>query len=318
MKIVVLDGYTLNPGDNPWDEVAALGAFEVHDRTAADQIVPRAADADVVLTNKTPLSADTLAKLPKLRFIAVLATGFNIVDVKTARARGIPVSNVPVYGTDSVAQFVFAMVLHLCHQVAHHDAAIRNGAWAKSGDFCFWDAPLIELAGLTMGVVGFGRIGRRTAEVAHAFGMQVMAADVQQGNPPAYQPFRWGSVGEVFAEADVISLHCPQTAENTGFVNRALLSRMKPSAFLVNTARGALVNEKDLADALNAGRLGGAALDVLSVEPIRPDNPLLTARNCLLTPHIAWATLSARKRLMKTTADNIRAFQGGSPINVVN
>ena len=318
MRIVVLDGYTLNPGDNPWDKVAALGAFTVYDRTPKEQIVERAEDADIVLTNKTPLSAETLEQLPDLKFIAVLATGYNVVDVGAARERGIPVSNVPVYGTDAVAQFVFALLLELCHHVAAHDASVKNGDWSNSADFCYWNTPLIELAGKRMGLVGFGRIGRRVGELAHAFGMEVLAHDVQPGEPPDYAPFEWRSIDEVFAEADVVSLHCPQTPENAGFVNGALLGRMQPHAFFINTARGGLVNEKDLAEPLSKGTIAGAAVDVVSSEPIVPDNPLLKAKNILITPHIAWATLAARQRLMHTTAENIAAFIEGAPVNVVN
>jgi len=318
MRIVVLDGYTLNPGDNPWDEVAELGDLTVYDRTPANQILERAREAQIALTNKTPLSAETLEQLPELRFISVLATGFNIVDVAAARQRNIPVSNIPVYGTDSVAQYVFALLLEHCHHVSRHDAAVRRGKWAESGDFSFWETPLVELAGKKMGIIGFGRIGRRVGELAHAFGMEVLACDVVRGDPPAYQPFAWKEIREVFVEADVISLHCPQTDENLGFVNRDLLALMKPTAVLINTARGGLVNEQDLAAALNSGQLAGAAVDVVSQEPIRSDNPLLTARDLLLTPHMAWATLAARQRLMKMTAENIQAFLEGKPINVVN
>lgn len=318
MRIAVLDGYTLNPDDNPWDDVAALGDLTVYDRTPSDQIVERAKDADIVLTNKTPLSAQTMEELPNLKFIGVLATGYNVVDVVAARARGIPVSNVPVYGTDAVAQFVFALVLELCHHVAEHNASVQAGEWSKSADFCYWKTPLLELAGKRMGLVGFGRIGRRVGELAHAFGMEVLAHDVQPGDAPEYAPFSWRGIDELFAEADIVSLHCPQTDENTGFVNAALLGRMQSHAFFINTARGGLVNEADLAEALNKGVLAGAAVDVVSSEPIAPDNPLLGARNILITPHIAWATLAARQRLMKTTAENVAAFLRGTPINVVN
>jgi len=318
MRIVVLDGYTLNPGDNPWDEVAALGELTVYDRTPRDRIVERARDAAIILTNKTPLSAETLDMLPNLEFITVLATGYNVVDVAAARARGIPVSNVPVYGTESVAQFVFALVLELCHHVAAHSASVERGDWSNSADFCYWNTPLIELAGKRMGIIGFGRIGRRAGELAHAFGMEVLASDVSPGRDPAYAPFAWRSIEEVFAEADIVTLHCPQTPENAGFVNAALLGRMQRHAFFINTARGGLVNETDLADALNRGAIAGAAVDVVSSEPIAPGNPLAGARNCLITPHIAWATLAARRRLMKTTAENIAGFIQGTPINVVN
>lgn len=318
MKMVCLDGYTLNPGDNPWTDVEALGELVVYDRTKPEDIVERAKGADIILTNKTPLSADTLAQLPDLKFITVLATGFNIVDTATARERGIPVSNVPIYGTDTVAQYAFALLLDHCHKVAHHSDQVMDGEWARRGDFCFWDSTLIELAGLTMGIVGFGRIGRRVGELAHAFGMNVIAADVMQGNVPDYQPFAWREIDQVFAEADVVSLHCPQTADNVGFVNSDLLRRMKPNAFLINTSRGALINEQDLADALNADVLAGAAVDVVSKEPIEASNPLLQAKNLRITPHMAWGTVAARTRLMGTTAENIAAFIKGEPVNVVN
>ncbi len=318
MKMVCLDGYTLNPVDNPWDRVEALGDLTVYDRTPADQILERAKGAEVLLTNKTPITAETMEQLPDLKFITVLATGFNIVDVEAARARNIPVSNVPIYGTDTVAQYVFALLLDHCHKAAHHSARVKDGEWARRGDFCFWDYTLTELAGLTMGIVGFGRIGRRTGELANAFGMKVIAADVYKGDAPDYANFEWKEIPDLFAEADVVSLHCPQTADNVGFVNKALLSTMKPSAFLINTARGPLVNEQDLADALNNDVIAGAAVDVVSKEPIEASNPLMQAKNLLITPHMAWGTVAARTRLMGTTAENIEAFINGKPINVVN
>ncbi len=318
MRIVVLDGYTLNPGDNPWDDVAALGELTVYERTPAEQIIERAKEAEVILTNKTPLSAQTLEQLPKLRFVSVLATGYNIVDVAAARARNIPVSNVPVYGTNAVAQFVFALTLELCHHVAEHSAGVKAGEWSRSPDFCYWNTPLIELAGKRMGIVGFGRIGRRVGELAHAFGMEVLASDVQPSNDPPYAPFTWCSIDDLFARADFVTLHCPQTADNARFVNAALLQRMQRHAFFINTARGGLVDEADLADALHRGLIAGAAVDVVSSEPIAADNPLLTAPHCLITPHIAWAALAARQRLMRTTAENIAAFLAGAPVNVVN
>ena len=318
MKIVVLDGYTLNPGDNPWTEVEKLGHVTVHDRTPADKIIERAKGADVILTNKTPLSAETLKALPGLKFIGVLATGFNVVDVAAARQLNIPVSNIPIYGTDSVAQFTFALLLELCHNVALHSRLVHEGEWQRRKEWCFWNTPLIELAGKTMGFVGFGRIGRRAGEIAHAFGMNVIAHDTYHGNEPSYKPFGWAGLDELFAKSDVVSLHAPLTADNKGMVNKSLLGKMKKSAFLINTSRGPLVNEPDLAEALTKGQLGGAALDVVCEEPINPKNPLLKAPNCILTPHIAWGTLAARTRLMKTTAENIAAFQSGKPINVVN
>lgn len=318
MRIIVLDGHTLNPGDNPWDEIAALGELHVYERTRPDQVVERAKMADIVLTNKTLLDARALQSLPQLKFISVLATGYNIVDAAVAGDRGIPVSNVPEYGTDSVAQHVFALLLHFCHHCARHDQLIRSGEWQQRGDFCFWERPLVELAGKCMGIVGFGRIGRRVGELAHAFGMEVAAYDVVSGSPPDYQPFSWKTLDQLFTESDVVSLHCPQTSENAGMVNRLLLSKMKPTAWLLNAARGGLIDERDLADALNNGTIAGAGLDVLSLEPPADDNPLLQARNCLITPHTAWGTVEARRRLMAVTAENIAAFLSGRPINVVN
>ena len=318
MKIVVLDGYTLNPGDNPWNDLARLGDLQVHDRTDDADVLARAAGAQIVLTNKTPLSRDTLERLPELRFIGVLATGYDVVDVEAARQRGIPVANVPEYGTDSVAQHTFALLLELCHRVGRHDSAVKAGRWATSKDFCFWDAPPIELAGLTIGIIGFGRIGQRVGMLAHAFGMSVTAAVGTRRSTPPYQPFTWLETNELFSAADVVTLHCPLTPDNERFVGRDLLARMKPSAFLLNTARGPLVDEQALADALNENRLAGAAVDVVSSEPIHPDNPLLTARNCLITPHMAWGSLAARKRLMAATVSNVEAFLRGRATNVVN
>jgi glycerate dehydrogenase len=318
MKIVVLDGYTLNPGDNPWDELAQLGELTVYDRTPHDQILARAAAADIVLTNKTVLTAETLRQLSQLRFIAVLATGYNVVDIAAARARGITVSNVPEYGTDSVAQHVFALLLELCHHVGLHDRAVKSGEWTRSVDFCFWTMPPVELSGLTMGIVGLGRIGRRVGALAHAFGMNVVAAGGTRRDDPGYRPFEWTTIPELFATADVISLHCPLTADNARFVNHDLLQHVKPSTFFINVARGGLIDEAALTAALNAGQLAGAAVDVVSMEPMAAENPLLQARNCFITPHIAWASLAARHRLMATTVKNVEAFIAGRPINVVN
>ena len=318
MKIVVLDGYTLNPGDTPWDAVEALGDVVVYDRTQPDQVLERAGGANILVTNKALIPREVIEKIPELKFITVLATGYNIVDVDAARERGIPVANVPEYSTDSVAQFVFALLLEHCHRVGDHSTRVRSGVWSTARDFCFWDSPLHELAGKTMGIIGFGRIGRRTAELAHAFGMKVVAATRTAKDVPGYEPFAWRTVEQVFAESDVVSLHCPQTDDNIRFVDATLLTTMKRNAVLINTARGPLINEMDLASALNEGYLAGAAVDVATVEPIDADSPLLTAKNCIITPHIAWATVEARQRLMQTTAENIRAFQNGSPIHVVN
>ena len=318
MRIVVLDGQTLNPGDNPWDDIAALGQLTVYDRTPPESVVPRGRDAEVIVTNKTPLREPELAAMPHVRLIAVTATGYNIVDTDAARRRGIDVVNVPVYGTDSVAQFVFALLLHHCHNVAHHHQAVQRGQWAVTGNFSFWETPQTELAGLTLGVVGFGRIGRRVGELGHAFGMSVIACDPRADEPPAYAPFAWATLSEVFAGADIVSLHCPQTPENTRFVNRALLAQMRPGAVLVNTARGGLVDETALVEALSLGRPATALLDVGEREPLPADSPLLGVPNLVLTPHMAWASLAARRRLMAMTAANLRAFIDGHPINVVN
>lgn len=318
MRIVVLDGYTLNPGDNPWDGLAALGALTVYDRTPPAQVVERAAGAEIVLTNKTVLDAAALAALPALRFIAVLATGYNVVDVAAARARGIAVANVPEYGTAGVAQHTMALLLELCHRTGEHAAAVASGDWVRSPDFSFWHASPRALDGLSMGLVGFGRIAQRVALLARAFGMRVIAASPSRRPGADAAPDAWRSIAELFAEADVISLHCPLTADNARFVDAALLARCRPSTLLINTARGGLIDEPALAAALNEDRLAGAGLDVLSTEPPAVDNPLLTARHCIITPHIAWASLPARRRLMQTTVDNVAAFLAGTPRNIVN
>jgi glycerate dehydrogenase len=318
-KIVVLDGSTLASDDNPWTALEALGEVMIFDQTPPELIVERSRGAQVLIVNKVVLTRQDIERLPDLRFIAVSATGYNTVDVKAAGERGIPVANVPVYGTDSVAQFAFAHLLNLCHKVGLHDRLVQGGEWACVPDFCFWRTPQIELAGLTIGIIGFGRIGRRVGEMAHAFGMKVIAYDECRGAEPAYQPFAWKeSMADLTAEADVLTLHCPQTEANKGFVNAALLRRMKPGAFLINVARGGLVNEADLARALNEGWIAGASVDVVSEEPIRPGNPLLGARNCVITPHMAWASLAARRRLMDVTIDNVAAFLTGQPQNIVN
>jgi len=317
LKIVVLDGYTLNPGDNPWDDIARLGELTVYDRTPARLIIERGAPADIVLTNKTPLEAATVEALDRLRFISVLATGFNIVDVRAAAAGGITVSNVPEYGTDSVAQHTIALLLELCQQVGVHDADVHAGRWTTCPDFSFWRRAPRELAGSTMAIVGFGRIGRRVGEIAHALGMSVLAYGGRSHGEPGHNRFAWATLDEVFARGDVVSLHCPLTAENRHLINRERLHRMKPTSFLINTARGGLVDEAALAAALAAGVIAGAAVDVVSEEPVRASNLLLQAPNCIVTPHLAWASLAARRRLMATTAENIAAFIAGKPINVV-
>lgn len=317
MKIIVLDGYTLNPGDLSWDGLAQLGDCTVHDRTARDETIARADGAEVLLTNKTPLGADVLARLPSCRYVGVLATGYNVVDVNAASAAGIVVTNVPAYGTQSVAQMVFAHVLNLAMHVGDHSRTVREGKWADSPDFCYWDYPLWELAGKTMGIIGLGRIGQTTARVARAFGMDVIAHTIPL-DPATADLATSVDLDEVFRRSDVVSLHCPLTPETTGLVNAERLAVMKPTAVLVNTSRGPLIDEQALADALNAGLIAGAGLDVLSSEPPAPDNPLLSAKNCCFTPHIAWATREARARLMTVATDNVRAFIAGRPRNVVN
>ncbi|MCC6124891.1 MAG: D-2-hydroxyacid dehydrogenase [Pirellulales bacterium] len=316
MQITILDGYTLNPGDLSWAELEKLGDCTIYERTPNDEIVDRAAHAQVVLTNKTPLARETLARLPHLKYIGVLATGYNIVDVAAARERGIAVANVPGYASQSVAQSVFAHLLNLALHVAQHGQSVSAGKWSKCEDFCFWDYPLVELSGLTLGIVGFGQIGRAVANVALAFGMKVIACDTAVSAPPPN--VRMVALEELFRQSDVVSLHCPLTPQTERLVNARRLSWMKPTAYLINTSRGPLVDEKALADALAAGRLAGAGLDVLSVEPPPADHPLLGVKNCCLTPHIAWATAGARKRLLDAAVENVRAFLAGMPQNVVN
>ena len=316
-SILILDAFTANPGDLDWSALAQLAPLEIHDRTRTEEIVARAAGATVVLTNKTPLTAATIAALPALRCIGVLATGYNIVDVAAARERGIVVSNVPAYGTASVAQAVFALLLELTHRTGHHAHAVREGRWSACPDFSFWDFPLVELAGRTFGVVGYGQIGRAVARIAAAFGMKVIAtrSDDAAGRDGEVDLVKMETL---FREADVISLHCPLTAKTQGLVNAERLGWMKPTALLINTGRGPLIVEADLAAALDAGQIGGAGLDVLSVEPPPPGNPLITAKHCLITPHLAWATREARGRLIAIATENVRAFLGGTPQNVVN
>ncbi len=316
MNIIILDGFTLNPGDLNWEELQSLGPCTIYDRTSPAEVVARAADADILLTNKTELTAGHIQSLPRLKYIGVLATGTNIVDLATARARGIPVTNVPTYGTKSVAQMTFALLLELAHHTGHHAQTVREGRWTRSADWCYWDFPLVELDGLTLGLVGLGRIGRAVSELATAFGMKVIAYDPMAGPAPA--SVRLVELDALFRESDVVSLHCPLTPQTANLVNASRLTLMKPTAFLLNTSRGPLVDQSALAEALNSGRIAGAAMDVLVKEPPSADNPLLTAQNCILTPHLAWATRSARSRLMKIAVENVRAFLQGKPENVVN
>ncbi len=314
MKIVVLDGYTLNPGDLSWGRIADKGEFTVYDRTCESEILNRIGDSEIVFTNKTPLNAETLSKCPNLKYIGVLATGYNVIDVKAAAEKGIVVTNIPTYGTASVAQFATALLLELCHNVGLHSQAVHLGEWEQCKDFCFWKAPLIELAGKTLGIVGFGRIGRSFAEIAKALGMNVIAYD-SICKPTDAEVV---SLDELLARSDVISLHCPLTEENRGLLNAESLAKTKRGVLVINTSRGPLVDERALHDALVSGQVGGAALDVVSTEPIKADNPLLSAPNCIITPHIAWAPKEARERLMNIAADNLEAFLAGAPINTVN
>ena len=320
MRIVVLDGYLENPGDLRWDALAALGELTVYDRTDLHDeqaAIDRIGDAELVFTNKTPITRRIMEACPQMRFIGVLATGYNVVDTACARVRGIPVSNVPAYGTASVSQFSIALLLEICHHVGHHSDSVHNGDWARSRDWCYWDYPQMELDGKTLGIIGFGRIGQQEGRIAAALGMHVLACDV---NPTASgrQIAEYVSLEELYARSDVITLHCNLTAENTGMINRDAISRMKDGVILINNARGQLIVEQDLADALNSGKVAAAGLDVVSAEPIRADNPLLRAKNCILTPHISWAPKESRQRIMDCSVENARAFLAGKPQNVVN
>lgn len=311
MKIVVLDGYTENPGDLSWGPLQGLGELTVYDRTPPEAVLERIGDAEAIYTNKTVLSRELIQAMPSVRFIGVLATGYNVVDVQAARERGIVVCNIPTYGTDAVAQYVFALLLELCHRVAHHAQAVQEGRWTACPDFCFWDYPLIELSGKTMGIVGYGRIGQRTAQIARAFGMQVLAYDA------FVQAAECVPLDELLERSDVVSLHCPLFPETRHIIRGETIARMKDGAILINTSRGPLVDEAALREALTSGKLYGAAVDVVSTEPVQPDNPLLGLENCLITPHIAWAPRESRQRLMDIAVENLRCFLRGAPQNVV-
>lgn len=317
-RIVILDGYTINPGDNPWTPVESLGKCAIYDRTPPELTLERAAEADIVLTSKVKLDAAILNALPKLRYILLLATGYNNIDVAAAGQLGIPVSNVPAYSTESVAQTAFALLLELAVQVGVHDAAVKAGEWVHCPDHSFWKTPITELDGLTLGIVGYGAIGRAVARIGAAFGMRIIAHAPRIPREAGPVPVRFVSQEELFSSADVVSLNCPQTTENAGFVNSRLLGMMKSGAFLINVARGGLVNEADLAQALHTGRIAGAGLDVVAHEPMLADNPLLSAPNCIFTPHIAWASLAARRRLINIVAANIASYLGGTPANLIN
>ncbi len=318
MKLVVLDGYTLNPGDLSWDGMKQFGDLEVHDRTPESLIVERCRDSEIIFTNKTPLSEKVLDQLPALKYIGVLATGYNVVDVEFAKKRGIMVANVPGYGTASVVQMTFALLLELCQHVQSHSDSVFDGEWSKSLDFCYWKHPLVELEGKTMGIIGFGRIGQKVADVANAFGMKIIGQSRHQTDQSHRKDFKWAGFDELLRESDVVSIHCPLFPETQGIINRDTLKLMKSSAFFLNTSRGPLMVDQDLADALNEGVIAGAGIDVLSVEPPAEDNPLFKAKNCLITPHIAWATKEARTRLMGIAENNLSSFLNGNPTNIVN
>ena len=317
MKIVILDGYTENPGDLSWEGFEKLGEVTVYDRTPADEIVNRIGDAEVIYTNKTPISRETIARCPNLRYIGVLATGYNVVDVQAAKERRIPVTNIPTYGTAAVGQFAIAMLLEICHHVAHHSDAVHQGRWENNVDWCFWDYPLIELAGKTMGIIGFGRIGQTTGRIAKALGMRVIATDSFESDA-GREIGEYVALDELLAQSDVISLHCPLFPQTQGIINKDAIAKMKDGVILLNNSRGPLIVEQDLADALNSGKVYAAGVDVVSTEPIRADNPLLTAKNCLITPHISWAPKESRQRLMDIAVNNLGAYLAGNPVNVVN
>ena len=323
MKIVVLDGYTLNPGDLSWAGLEELGDLTVYDRTVFDRsndnlIIERIGDAQIVFTNKTPLPREVLSKVPNVKYIGVLATGYNIVDIEAAKELGITVTNIPTYGTDSVAQMVFAHLLEIGHHVAAHSDAVKNGEWTNNVDWCFWKYPLIELAGKTMGIIGYGRIGQAVGRVAQAFGMKVLANDKYPNKDLESDTLKYVELDELLANSDVISLHCPLFEENKGMINKDSIAKMKDGVIIINTSRGPLIVEDDLAEALNSGKVYAAGLDVVSTEPIKADNPLLKAKNIFLTPHIAWAPKESRQRLMDIAVENLKAYLNGKPINVVN
>jgi len=318
MKIVVLDGYTLNPGDLDWKGIRALGEVEIYDRTPLELIEKRAKGADIIFTNKTPLNAYSLSRLHELKYVGVLATGYNIVDLEAAKKMNVVVTNIPSYGTKSVSQMVFALLLGLTQHVKEHSDAARAGAWSECKDFCFWNYPLIELEDKVMGIIGFGRIGQQTADIATAFGMKVVAFDSFKSDQSERKNFKWADLDYLLAISDVVSLHCPLFPETKGIINMKNLKKMKKSAFLINTSRGPLIIDEELAEALNTGVIAGAGLDVLSIEPPPKENPLLSADNCLITPHISWATKEARARLMDIAVNNLKEFLNNNPINVVN
>lgn len=320
MKIVVLDGYTENPGDLSWNELGSLGELTVYDRTSLtdeNEAIARIGDAEIVFTNKTPITKKVIDACPSMKFISMLATGYNVVDYQYAREKGIPVANVPTYGTASVSQFSIALLLEVCHHIGHHDASVHAGNWSNCADWCYWDYPLIELDGKTIGIIGFGHIGQAEGRIAKALGMQVLAYDLYP-NDSGRTIAEYVTLDELYARADVITLHCNLTPENTKMINKDSIANMKDGVILINNARGQLIDEQDVTDALNSGKMGAAALDVVYTEPIRADNPLLKAKNCIITPHISWAPRESRQRIMDCAVANVKAYLSGTPVNVVN
>jgi len=315
-KIIVLDGHTLNPGDLSWEPWRKYGDIILYERTAPGEIVPRCAEAEIVVTNKVPLNGETLASLPLLKYIGVTATGYNIIDTDAAKRLGIVVSNVPSYGTASVAQMTFALLLELAMHVQRHSDAVMDGKWSHSPDFCFWDYPLVELAGKTLGIIGMGNIGAKVADIATAFGMSLLGSSRTRTDQSHRDNFSWATIPELLERSDVVSIHCPLIPETRGLISKKTLSSMKPSAFLLNTSRGPIIVEEDLAEALNTNRIAGAGIDVLAVEPPVNGSPLFGARNCIITPHISWATREARARLMAAALDNLAAYKSGHPVNL--
>lgn len=318
MKIVILDGYTQNPGDLSWSGMEELGEVTVYDRTPDELVVERIGDAEIVYTNKTPVSKSTLESCPAIKYIGVLATGYNVVDVEAAKEKGILVSNIPAYGTEAVAQFTIALLLELCHHIGAHSQCVMEGEWTRREDFCFWNYPLTELAGKTMGIIGFGRIGQATAKIAQAFGMNILACSRNRNVSLESETCHYADLDELLANSDVISLHCPLLPETQGMINKKTIAKMKDNVMILNSSRGPLIVEEDLMEALNNGKVGGAAVDVVSVEPMKADNPLLKAKNCIITPHIAWAPKETRQRLMDIAVDNLKSYVKGQPRNVVN
>ena len=321
MKIVVLDGYTLNPGDLDWKGMEAIGECTVYDRTSLTDVqeaIDRIGDAEVVFTNKTPMPKALFDACPNIKFVGVLATGYNVVDVAAAKEKGIPVANIPTYGTAAVGQFTIALLLEICHHIGHHSQAVHEGAWENNADWCFWEYPLSELDGKTMGIIGYGRIGQATGRIAQALGMKVLAYDSYHNPDLESDTCKYAELDEVLANSDVIALHCPLFPETQGIINKDNIAKMKDGVIILNDSRGPLIVEEDLRDALNSGKVAAAGLDVVSTEPIKGDNPLLQAKNCFITPHIAWAPKESRKRLMDIAVSNLQAFVDGAPVNVVN